>query len=250
LKTWQKILIPVLICVLIAGIYLFFVFRARRDPGIIKQGPAQPKLTMDQLAYIRKMYFSSFDQAKQLEGTTVWIKAGYSLPYYPYSGGTVQFSHRAGLLPAAEKLAVSRVIKAAAPASENNRIPHGSRQYFVVFTLPGASGTGSATQYAAPIGYVQGADEQLFSDQLFYYDDPRKIYDHWQQPVWDAVAAHTPKPGLTENQTRMAVGILQQTDGSTEGNRTVTYVAGPKTWTVTFANGVATHVEESPTKAS
>jgi hypothetical protein len=47
---------------------------------------------------------------------------------------------------------------------------------------------------------------------------------------------------MTEAQARMTVGILMQTDGSSEGNRTVTYIAGPKKWTVTFANGAATSV--------
>jgi len=60
--------------------------------------------------------------------------------------------------------------------------------------------------------------------------------------VWDAVAAHEPKVGMTENQTRMAVGILMESASQTQGDRTVTYHAGPKTWTVTFAKGVATQV--------
>jgi hypothetical protein len=242
MKTWQKILIPFLIVTAAAGLRLYFVFRERQNPGILRQGPAEPKLTQDQLAVVRHLYLVSFDQAKQLEGTTVWIKAGYSLPYYPYAGGQVEFARSPGVLPAAEKLAVSKLIKAVTPAKENNRIPHGNRQYFIVFKMPDEHG--EPGQFAAPIGYIDGSDEKFYADQLFYYDDPRKIYDNWPAPVWDAVAAHTPKVGLSENQTRMAVGILMETDSSSEGNRTVTYVAGPKKWTVTFANDKATSVQQ------
>jgi hypothetical protein len=242
MKTWQKILIPFALVVLIAGVRLYLIFRERQDPGVVRHGPPARRLTMDELAVIRRMYFASFDQAKQLEGMTVWVKAGYSLPYYPYAGGQVEFAKSPGVLPAAEKLSISKLIKAVTPARENNRIPHGSRQYFIVFTMPDEAD--AKGQFAAPVGYIDGPDEKLYSDQLFYYDDPKTIFDNWPQPVWDAVKAHTPKVGMTENQTRMAVGILMENPGSGEGNRTVTYVAGPKKWVVTFANGKATEVKE------
>jgi len=114
----------------------------------------------------------------------------------------------------AEKLSVVKMIKAAAPAKVDDRVPHGTGQYFAVFTLDGG-----AEQFAAPIGFVQGEDEKLFCDQLFYYDDPRTIYDHWPPAVWDAVAKHTPTIGMTENQVRMAVGIMLESDSTREGDR-------------------------------
>jgi hypothetical protein len=48
---------------------------------------------------------------------------------------------------------------------------------------------------------------------------------------------------MTENQVRMAVGYLLESDSTREGDRTVTYHAGPKTWTVTFVKGAATAVK-------
>ena len=244
MKVWQKLGLITLIALLIGGTYVFFVMRARQNPGAIAQKEAQTKpLTQDELAVVKQYYFATFDQAKQLEGTNVWIKAGYSLPYYPYVDGRVQFAKRIGELPSAEKLAISKLTMAVAPAKEDNRVPHGSRQYFAVFKLPNQPGI-KPDVFAAPIGYSQGENETLFCDLLFYYDDPRTIYDNWPRSVWDAVAAHEPKVGMTENQTRMAVGILMETSGSSEGDRIVTYHAGPKTWTVTFAHGVATQVKQ------
>ncbi len=246
MKLWQKLLIPTLIAVLMGGAYVFFVFQARKDPGAAARKAADERpLTKDELAVVMLNFFASFDQARQLEGTPVWIKAGYSLPYYPYAGkpgaGTVEFARRVGDLPAAEKLNIVKLVKVAAPAKESNRVPHGSRQYFAVFTFgrPGAA----EGNFAAPIGYVEGDHETILCDQLFYYDDPRKIYDHWPASVWDAVAAHEPRVGMTENQVRMVAGILIESDSTWEGDRTVTYHAGPKTWTVTFAKGVATAVK-------
>ena len=70
-----------------------------------------------------------------------------------------------------------------------------------------SSGSGGATGRTL-LGVwvdVEGENETLYCDQLFYYDDPRTIYDNWPKPVWDAVAAHEPRVGMTENQTRMAV---------------------------------------------
>lgn len=243
MKFWQKIAVFTLIVALIAGARVYFVWKARQDPGLVARRAAEAKpLSPDELAVVMQYFYASFDQAKQLEGKNVWIKAGYSLPYYPYVGGQVQFAKRVGDLPSAEKLAISKLIKVVAPAKEDDRVPHGTRQYFAVFTLPNQTAAKPGT-FAAPIGYAEGDSEKLLCDLLFYYDDPKTIYDHWPQPIWDAVAAHEPKVGMTENQARMAVGILVESDSKTEGDRTVTYHAGDKNWTVTFAHGVATQVK-------
>jgi hypothetical protein len=243
MKLWQKLVLLTLVVALIGGARVYFVWKSRQNPGVVMPKGAESKpLTQDELAVVTEYNFASFDQAKRLEGKPVWIKAGYSLPYYPYVGGKIEFAKRVGELPAAEKLSISKLIKAVAPAKEDNRVPHGTRQYYAVFTMAG-SPDANAEVFAAPIGYVEGDNETLYCDQLFYYDDPRTIYDNWPKPVWDAVAAHEPKVGMTENQTRMAVGILMESSSQTQGDRTVTYHAGPKNWTVTFANGVATQVK-------
>jgi len=239
MKGWQKGGLITLVVVLIASGYLLYVFKSRQNPGVaVKQGPESRTLTTDDLAVVKLLYLPSFSDAKgQLEGKPLWVKAGYSLPYYPYTGNTVQFAKKVGVLPSAEKLTVVKLIKAAAPAKEDDRVPHGTRQYFAVFTL-----NDGAEQFAAPIGFAQGDDEKLFCDQLFYYDDPKTIYDHWPPAVWDAVAKHTPAIGMTENQVRMAVGIMLQSDSTREGDRTVTYDAAGRKWTVIFVKGVVTQV--------
>ena len=95
---------------------------------------------------------------------------------------------------------------------------HGTRQVFAIFALPG-----SPDFYATVIGAMDGSQEQYFCDVLFYYDDPHTIYDNWPKNVWTAIDAHQVIPGMSELETRMSIGQNQQVDGSSEGNRTVTY---------------------------
>ena len=110
-----------------------------------------------------------------------------------------------------------------------------------LFTLPGDE----KQEYATPVGAMDGSEEQYYSDLLFFYDDPHTIYAHWPRDVWTAVDAHEAKPGMNELQTRLAVGQKIQTDNpQAEGNRTVTYDANGKKWTVTFHGDKATAVKQ------
>jgi hypothetical protein len=106
--------------------------------------------------------------------------------------------------------------------------------------MPGKTG-----QFATPIGAIQGSEEHYYSNVLFFYDDPHKIYEHWPKDVWAAVDAHQVKAGMSELQTRMAIGQKMHPDGETEGDRTVTYDQDGKHWTVTFVKNRATSVQAS-----
>jgi hypothetical protein len=244
MKLSQKVGLLTLGVVLVSSVRIYMVWKSRQDAGEVKKAPESKRLTDDQLAIITQYYFATFDQAKQLEGKNVWVKAGFALPYFPYTAGAVQFSKPIGDLPGGEMLAVSKLVKAVAPAKLDDRVEHGTRQYFAVFTITGPEADAKAEQgtFAAPIGFAVGDKETLHTDLLFYYDDPKTIFDHWSQPVWDAIARHTPIVGMTENQARMAAGILLESDSTEQGDRTVTYHAGTKNWKVTFAKGVATSV--------
>jgi hypothetical protein len=237
LKTWQKFLIPTGITLLIGGIYLAFVFHQRSQPGVGHNQPEQ-QLTADQIAVDRQEFPQHFDDVKDLEGKSVWMRNGYSMPYYPYSNGRVDWMKQAGLIPPAQRLDIKKAIKSAAPASVRDNIAHGTQQALVVFTLPG-----NKTQYATPVGVVEGQEEQYFDDLLFFYDDPHTIYAHWPKDVWAAVDAHQVKPGFSELQTRMAIGSKAQYDGHTEGDRSADYDMNGKHIKVTFSHDKATSIE-------
>jgi hypothetical protein len=238
LKTWQKLLIPTVITLLIGGIYLLFVFHQRSQPGVSHNQPEQ-QLTADQIAVDRQEFPQHFNDVKELEDKSVWMRNGYSIPYYPYAGGRVEWTKPAGLIPPAQRLDIKKAIKAAVPAKVEDSIAHGAQQALVVFTLPG-----DKVQYAAPVGAIEGPEEQYFDDLLFFYDDPHTIYAHWPKDVWAAVDAHQVKPGFSELQTRTAIGSkAQYDDPQAEGNRTADYDMNGKHIKVTFSHDKATKIE-------
>jgi hypothetical protein len=237
-KTWKIALITLLITLAIGGSYLFVVWRHRQNPGVTPQNDVRQTLSKDDLVVMREFFPTHFEDTLRLEGTAVWMKNGYKMPYYPWAGGQVLFAKRVGVIPAAQRMEVKKIVKAAVPASVEDEIEHGSRQAFAVFALPG-----STTLYATPIGYMQASEEAYYCDLLFYYDDPHTIYDHWPRDVWAAIDAHQVKPGMSEVETRMAIGRNMQVDGSKEGDRTVTYDQAGKHWTVTYVGNQATAIK-------
>jgi hypothetical protein len=219
------------------------VFKHRSQPGVNRQ-PEQ-HLTADDIAVVRMEFPQHFDDVKDLEGKSVWMKNGYSMPYYPYTGGRVEWSKQAGLIPPNQQLDIKKAIKAVVPASIHDSVSHGAQQALVVFTLPGsAGGKANSVQFATPVGAVEGQQEQFFDDLLFYYDDPHTIYSHWPKDVWAAIDAHQVKPGFTELQTRSAIGSKAEYDNpEKEGDRTADYDVNGKHIKVTFAHNQATRIE-------
>ncbi len=238
MKNWQKALIITLITLAIGGIYLLVVFEHRRNPGVAQQTNPEQNLTPDDVAVVRMMLPTTFDDVLKLENTSVWMKNGYTIPYFPFEAGRIVFAKSLGVIPSAQRLDIKKVIKAATPAQVDDGISHGSRQVFAIFALPG-----SASLYATAIGVMDAGQEQYFSDILFFYDDPHTIYDNWPRNVWVAIDAHQVLPGMSELQTRMSIGQKTQSDSSSEGNRTVTYDQAGKTWTVTFVDNKATTIK-------
>jgi hypothetical protein len=234
---WKKILIPFVVTFLVGGIYLFIVFKNRQKPGVVKQ--PERHLTADDVAIDRMEFPQHFEDVKDLEGKSVWMRSGYSMPYYPYAGGRVEFAKQVGLIPPDQKLDVKKVIKAGAPAGVHDNIEHGDRQAMVVFSLPDGK-----SLFATPVGFMSGPiEEHYYDDMLFYYDDPHRIYSNWPKDVWAAIDAHQVKPGMSELQTRNAIGMRAQPDGEREGNRTVDYDVNGKHTLVTYRNGEATTIQ-------
>jgi hypothetical protein len=237
-KTWQKILLVTAVTLAIGGVYLLAVWHHRQNPGVVKNTNPEQNLTPDDVAIVRVKWMTTFDDTLSLVNTSVWMKKGYVMPYYPYAGGRVEFRKSAGLIPAAQRLDVKKMVKAVAPAAVDDGISHGSRQVFAVFALPG-----SPALYATAIGAIEGSQEAYFCDNLFYYDDPHTIYDNWPRSVWAVIDAHQVQPGMSELETQMSLGQMTESDGGSKGNRDVTYDVSGKKWTVTFVNNHATAIK-------
>jgi hypothetical protein len=237
MKTWKIILAITLITLAIGGTYLAVVFKHRANPGVIGQNDASQTMSKDDLAVVRAFFPAHFEDTQRLEGTSVWMRNGYTMPYYPYVGGHVEFAKQAGLIPAAVRLDVKKIVKAAVPAKEDDSIEHGGRQAFAVFAL-----SGGTDLFATPIGYMEGEQEAYYTDLLFYYDDPHTIYDHWPKDVWAAIDAHQVQQGMSELETQMSIGQKMHADGEKEGDRMVIYDQGGKQWTITYVKNRATTI--------
>ena len=238
MKSWQKIGAVTLVVLLAFGIRVYFIWRERNAPMVnTKPQVAERKLTADDVVLPRKLYIDDLKSAKALDNKTVWVQSGFTLDYYPYAGHRVEFAHSAGVLPSVDPLQIQDIITEKAPANLATRVPLGDKQVFAIFKLPNDS-----KEYATAIGYIQGDDSKYYCDDIFYYDDPHVMYKFWPADVWQAVDQHKPKPGMNELQTAMALGMIQQSESSDIGNRTVNYDAGGKKWAVTFQNDKATTV--------
>jgi hypothetical protein len=239
MKSWQKIGAVTLVLLAVFGLRIYFIWRERNAPMVnTKSQVAERKLTADDVVLPRKLYIDDLNSAKALVGKTVWVQSGFALDYYPYAGHRAEFAHSAGVLPSVEALQISDIITEKAPANLATRIPLGDKQVFAVFKMPNDN-----KDYATAIGYIQGGDSKYYCDDIFYYDDPHQMYKFWPADVWQAIDQHQPKPGMNELQTAMALGMIQQSESSDIGNRTVDYDAGGKKWTVTFQNDKATTVK-------
>jgi hypothetical protein len=238
-KNWQKVGAVTLLLLIIFGIRFYFLWRERHDQDNVPPPRVERKLTADDVVLPRKLYIDDLKSAQALNGKTVWIQSGFTLDYYPYTAHRVEFAHQAGILPSVEPLAIEDMITQKAPAGLATRIPLGDKQVFAVFKMPN-----DAKEYATAIGYIQGTDSKYYCDDIFYYDDPHVMYKFWPADVWKAVDQHQPIAGMNELQTAMALGMIQQSESSDIGNRTVDYDAGGKKWSVTFQNDKATSVKQ------
>lgn len=240
MKNWQKFLIPTLVVIVLSTVYLLFVWHSREDPGLSASANAAQNLHKDDLVVMRAFFPHYFEDNQRLEGTTVWMKNGYVIPYFAYSGDHVDFSKHVGVVPALARMEIKKVIKAVEPASDYDGIPSGKQQAFAIFAMPGSAGL-----YAVPIGYLSGNDEAYYPDVLFFYDDPHTIYDYWPKDVWTAIDAHQVKAGMSELQTRMAIGQNMVPHGQEKGDRSIEFDQAGKHWTVRFENDHATSVQGS-----
>lgn len=238
MKTWQAIGLVTLLVLAIAGIRIYFIWRERNAPDVnTKPQVAERKLSADDVVLPRKLYIDDLKSAKALDGKTVWVQSGFTLDYYPYAAHHVEFAHPAGVLPSVEPLQIEDIITEKAPANLATRVPLGDKQVFAVFKEPD-----DAKEYATAIGYIQGDDSKYYCDDIFYYDDPHVMYKFWPADVWQTIDQHKAKAGMSELQTAMSLGMIQQSESSDIGNRTVDYDAGDKKWAVTFQNDKATTV--------
>jgi hypothetical protein len=225
----QKIQLVLVIAITVAALRAGYVVYERRSERTEPATKQAPPLNPDYYVVPKKLYPFDLKSAKQLTQQPVWVKEGYRFTYYPYDRARhhTDFSHEAGLLLPIQKLEIKDVVTDTTPAH--------LQQVMAVFEQEGKT-------YAVPIGSQTGDSCQIYSDEMFFIQDPRELYKHWPADVWESIQKHEIKPGMNEFQAYFAIGMGVPDRSSDPAVKTVHYPNGGKPMTITFRNGRASEI--------
>jgi hypothetical protein len=219
------------LAIAVAALRSGYILYQRHEETVAEQAKAKPSKIgySDPDYYVspKKLYPYDLKSAKQLTTMPVWVKEGYRYTYYPYNGH-VDFSKEAGLLLPIERLQIADVITATPPG--------GRKQVMALFDKNGK-------RYAVPIGFEADGQYKIYSDEMFYIEDPHVLYKHWSADTWQAVEQHQIKPGMNEMQAVFAVGMGIPDAGSSAEEKTVHYPNGGKPLVVQYENGKAVEIK-------
>ncbi len=232
----KRIQLALLVAFALATIRAGFIFYQRHEERLAAErrkaaqnvGYSNP----DYYVNPKKLFPYDLKSAKQLTQQPVWTKEGYRYAYYRYDAAKkkVEFAHEAGLLGPIEKLAIQDVVTATAPAAG------GKPQVMAIFEKDGES-------FAVPIGYKGEGEYKIYSDEMFYVEDPHALYKHWPADVWQAVEQHQVKPGMNELQADFAIGMGVPDAGSSSDEKTVHYPNGGKPLVIEYRDGKAAEIK-------
>lgn len=232
----QRIQLALVVAMLVAGARATYILYERHEEAVQEQKlKAARNLGFSNADYYvtpKKLYPYDLKSAKQLTQQPVWVKEGYRYTYYPCdaAGKHVDFDHEAGLLLPIEKLQVKDVV-IATPAGKGQR-----KQVMAVFGR-------DEKMFAVPIGFEADEQFKIYSDEMFFVEDPRDLYKHWPADVWQAVEQHQVKPGMNEMQADFAIGMGVPDSGDTSYSKTVRYPNGGKPLVIVYHEGKAAEIK-------
>jgi hypothetical protein len=228
-----------LLILIVVGIRVGMIYRERNEAAKAPAPAVQrEKIADDDLVFLKKKRQSSMADAKELNGSTLWVSAGGQMDYYPASGKHVNYGKTAGTLLGAQKLEVQDFVEQVAPKSATHRVPGGDRQVLMLFTLPDQDNHKQV--YGVPVGYHENGMYTFYLDEIFFYDDPHQLYAHWGPEIWKAVDSHQVILGMSERETQLALGQVSKSVSNDYGNRLVVYANLGKPIAVTYVNNKAT----------
>ena len=233
-ETKRKIQIVLIVAIAVAGIRAAYVVYQRRGDHKaveVEKKEATP-LMADYYVTPKRMRPYDLKSAKALTEQPVWVKEGYKYSYYPFDTTKKRsdFSKEAGTLLPIQKLQIEDVVTDVSPGSADQK------QMVAVFKLDDKT-------YSVPIGSVQAANYQIYSDEIFYIQDPRELYKHWPVETWQAIENHEVKPGMNELQADFAIGMGVPQSSMDSSAKTVKYPNGGKPLTIVYRNGKAAEIE-------
>jgi hypothetical protein len=96
---------------------------------------------------------------------------------------------------------------------------------------------------AVPIGFEADEQYKIYSDEMFFIEDPQVLYKHWPADVWQAVKQHEVKPGMNEMQADFAIGMGVPDAGDTSDQKIVRYPNGGKPLVIVYHDGKAAEIK-------
>jgi hypothetical protein len=232
----QRIQLALVAAMLVASLRAGYIFYQRHEDAVAankkKQAQNAGFSNPDYYVTPKKLYPYDLKSAKQLTQQPVWVKEGYRYTYYRYDAASqhVDFEHEGGLLLPIEKLSIKDVVTAT-PAGAGQR-----KQVMAVFEK-------NSQSYAVPIGFEAEGEYKIYSDEMFFIEDPRDLYKHWPPDVWQAVEQHQVKPGMNEMQADFAIGMGVPDAGDTSYEKTVRYPNGGKPLVIVYHDGKAAEIK-------
>jgi len=230
----QRIQIALGLALVVAGVRAGYILYRRHEDFVAAQKVEQAKkagyANADYYVTPKKLHPYDLKSAMPLTQQPVWVKEGYRYTYYRYVPvvKTVDFRREAGLLGPLERLDIRDVMAVAAPG--------GRKQVVATFDKEEHS-------FAVPIGFENDGQYRIYSDEIFYVEDPHELYKHWSPDIWQAVERHEVKPGMNELQADFAVGMGVPDAGASSSEKTVRYPNGGKPLVVIYSGGKATEIK-------
>ena len=232
----KKLQIVLLLGIVIAGGRAAWIVYERHEAMKEDAKPrVETALKADYYVTPKKLHPYDLKSAHQLTEQPVWVKMGKYHTYYPYNAAAhkTDFAHEAGLLGPLQKLEIKDVVANVSPKAP------GTKQVLAVFELDGKA-------CAVPIGAEKGGDFKIYSDEIFFIEDPHALYKHWPPDVWKAIDEHRVQSGLNELQASFAIGAGIPEGSGDYGSRTLHYANGGKPVTITFENDKAVDIKPAP----
>jgi hypothetical protein len=229
----KKLQIFLVVAIALAASRAGYVVYQRHQERLQDETPKQETaLRADYYVTPKKLHPYDVKSARELTKQPVWVKVGYYHTYYPYDANRhhADFAHEAGTLGPLQKLTIEDVVTDSAPEAP------GARQVMARFALEGK-------QYAVPIGIEKDKEYKIYSDEIFFIEDPHDLYKHWPAGVWQAIDQHQVRPGMSELQAGCAIGMGAPEDSGDSSTRTLKYPNGGKPLLVTFRNDKAVEIK-------
>ena len=231
----QKIQIALALAIAVAALRTGYVLYGRYAGGRHESQPAAtpaPPLNPDYYVVPKKLYPYDLKSARELTKQPVWVKDGYRYTYYPFNLATrhADFTHEAGLLRPIQQLQIKDAVLDALPKSG------AQKAILAIFEDAGKS-------YAVQIGTLNEGEYKIYSDAMFFVQDPHELYKHWSADMWQSIDKHEIKPGMNEFQAVFSIGMGRPDSQTDPSWKTVHYPNGGNPIAITFHDGKAVEIK-------